>query len=144
MSEAAASLIVDASVVVKWYVPEHGSNAALAILASAAVLLAPDLLVAELGNVLWKKVGRGELSGAEAQRIAQGFFDTAPVTLWPSSGLLDAALEVALTRGCTVYDALYLALALAHRGQLVTADQRLVRSLRGTDVEPSLRSLEAE
>ena len=47
-------LVVDASIAVKWYVPEANSTQAAAILESGAELLAPDLLVAEVGKVLWK------------------------------------------------------------------------------------------
>ncbi|MBI4506647.1 MAG: type II toxin-antitoxin system VapC family toxin [Chloroflexi bacterium] len=142
MSEATASLVVDASVVAKWYVPESGSAAALALLEADLTLLAPDLLLAEVGNILWKKARQGELTDAHATWIARAFRTEAPVVLWPSSALIETALAVALAFDRPVYDGLYLALALTVGSQLVTADRRLVRALQGTRLEPSLRLLD--
>ncbi|MBI2863205.1 MAG: hypothetical protein HYX94_01405 [Chloroflexi bacterium] len=44
--KAAPKAVVDASLAVKWYVPEPGSKAASAILDSGASLLAPDIIIA--------------------------------------------------------------------------------------------------
>ncbi|MBI4504117.1 MAG: type II toxin-antitoxin system VapC family toxin, partial [Chloroflexi bacterium] len=137
MSEATAALVVDASVVAKWYVPESGSDAALALLEADLTLLAPDLLLAEVGNILWRKARQGELTDAHATRIARAFRAEAPVVLWPSSALIETALAVALAFDRSVYEGLYLALALTVGSQLVTADRRLVRALQGTRLEPS-------
>lgn len=142
MSETGPALVVDTSVVIKWYTPEEGSSAATAILAQPFTLLAPDILVAELGNALWKKTRRGQLADAEARHIAQTFLRTGPVALWPSDALLSTALDVALAQGCTVYDALYLTLALIHACPFVTADAHLVQTLRGTALERTVRLLD--
>lgn len=128
-------LVVDANVVAKWYVPEAGSPQAAAILEGGRELLAPDLLVAEVGNVLRKKVGRGELTVAEAEARAIAFVSTSPVTLYPSAPLLGTALHLALRFQRTAYDSLYLALAVAEDVQLVTADARLAHALHGSELE---------
>jgi predicted nucleic acid-binding protein len=47
-------LVIDASVAVKWVVEEEGTAEALALL-RASKLVAPELLVAECANILWKK-----------------------------------------------------------------------------------------
>lgn len=132
---APAILVVDASVAVKWYVPEEGSGAAANLLDSSHLLVAPDLLAAELGNVLWKKVRRGELTSDEAAEIAAAFVAHNPVLLRPSVPLLGAALDVAMRYDRTVYDALYLALAVAENGRLATVDERLRNALQGTPLE---------
>jgi predicted nucleic acid-binding protein len=54
-----------------------------------------------------------------------------PLTVFPSRVLLEAALEVALRTGRTVYDSLYLALAVALECRLVTADERLANAMAG-------------
>ena len=131
-----SQLVVDSSVVVKWYVPEVHSAAAVALLASGRRLLAPDLLVPELGNVLWKKVRRGELTAAEAEAIANTFTIHPPLILRPSALLLPSALDIANQYDRTVYDALYVALAVAERARLVTADDRLCQALAGTPLAP--------
>lgn len=133
--------VVDASVVAKWYVPEPGSAQAATILESGSKLLAPDLLVAELGNIMWKKVRRGELSPTEAQEILDAFVTFCPVTLYAGSLLLQSALDIAVRFERTVYDALYLAVAVAEDCCLVTADARLIHALKGTALAPVVRGL---
>jgi predicted nucleic acid-binding protein len=55
-------IVVDASVAIKWYVPEIHADAAVRILEGDFVLCAPDLIGAELANAIWKKVRRAEIS----------------------------------------------------------------------------------
>jgi len=125
--------IVDASVVVKWYVPENLSDAAARLLAQACSgnlrLFAPDLLFAEVGNVLWKKLRRGELQPAEAARIIRAVTRTFPGRVAQCRPLMPTALRIASACGRSVYDSLYIALAQALGGQLVTADERLANAL---------------
>jgi predicted nucleic acid-binding protein len=59
-------LVVDASVAVKWVLKEPDSDAARRI-AEQAELLAPDLLWAELGSLLWRRQRQGELSASDAR-----------------------------------------------------------------------------
>ena len=67
-----ASLVVDASVVIKWHVTEVLSDAALRLLLDdAPALHVPDLVFPEVGNILWKKVRRGDLTEEEARRIGR-------------------------------------------------------------------------
>ena len=54
-------LVVDASVALKWVIPEYGSILALALRREHR-FTAPDLLIADCANVLWKQVRRGFLS----------------------------------------------------------------------------------
>ena len=64
------TLVIDASIAVKWVVEEHGTPEALA-LRQKAKLIAPELLVAECANILWKKVQRDELFEEEALLAAR-------------------------------------------------------------------------
>ena len=54
--------VVDASVAIKWFVPEALSNEAQRLLDGGAALFAPDFLLIEFGNIIWKKVRLGELA----------------------------------------------------------------------------------
>jgi predicted nucleic acid-binding protein len=124
-------LVVDASVAAKWLVREPLSDPAVAILDSPDELLAPDLLLPEVGNVLWKKVRSGELTDAMAlERFAA--LMSMGVKVVTALSLSARALHLALQTGRTVYDSMYLALAEAHECRLVTADERLVSALRPT------------
>lgn len=134
-------LVVDVSVVVKWYAREPDSPRAVSLLAAPIDLLAPDLLVAELGNVLWKKVRSGATTLLHARAAASRFVSEHPVTLHDSVPLLGSALSIATQHDRTVYDALYLALATAEGCQVVTADQRLVNALHGTPMAGWIRLL---
>ena len=120
--------MVDSSVAVKWFVPENGSDRAAALLDSSLRLAAPDLLYPEAGNVVWKKVERGELSTREARDVLTGL-RRVPIAITESSQLLEAALEIAIGSHRTVYDSLYVALAVARDCDFVTADERLANAL---------------
>ncbi|UCC83119.1 MAG: type II toxin-antitoxin system VapC family toxin [Gemmatimonadota bacterium] len=121
--------VVDSSVAVKWYVPEAHSDSAASLLDESNELVAPDLLAAEFGNALWKKCRRGELSDSEVRSIVEAF-QAVPLQIYSSLTLLEAAVEIALRTARTVYDCLYVALALAFNSTLVTADSRLLEGLR--------------
>jgi len=100
--------------------PEPLSERAERLLDGDQDLLAPDLIFPELGNVLWKKVARRELSPAEGREVLSAL-DRVPLVVAPSRPLAAAALEIALAHGRTVYDAIYVALAVASDCALVTA-----------------------
>lgn len=133
-------VVVDSSVAVKWFVPETLSEAASRLLDGSFELWAPDLLVAEVGNTLWKKVARAELAVEEARAVLAAFAQV-PLTLVSSKGLIEAALEIAAAYRRTVYDSLYLALAVACDCVLVTADDRLVNALAAGPLADRARPL---
>ena len=119
--------VVDASVALKWVLPEEGSEAAANLRDTA--LHAPQLLLVECGNALWARVRRDLISADEA-RACFDLLSTAPVTLAPDGRLMPLALELALEIDQTVYDCLYLALAVERDAALVTADRRFCDAVR--------------
>ena len=120
--------VVDASVVLKWFVPESHSDAARRLLDADHQYLAPDLLFPEAGNAVWKKVRRGELTAEEGQRLVVDLSRVAVDTI-ATRGLVADAYALASATGQTVYDATYLALAVRLETQLITADTRLAKAL---------------
>jgi len=121
-------LVVDASIAIKWVIGEEGSDDALKLLKSAT-LAAPDLLVAECANVLWKKVQRAELTASEATLCAR-LLQRADIEIHPTRHLLDAATQMAIELSHPAYDCIYLGLATANGWRFVTADDRLLRKIR--------------
>jgi predicted nucleic acid-binding protein len=121
------ALVIDASIAVKWVVEETGTADALSLRRQAR-LIAPDLLLAECANILWKKVRRDELSKDEAllaARLLQG----ADIELLPTRSLLEAATSIAIGLDHPAYDCVYVALAAANNCRFVTADQRFLRKV---------------
>jgi predicted nucleic acid-binding protein len=128
-------LVLDASVAAKWFLPRAGeplAEEALALLRRYAdgeiELIVPDLFWAEFGNILWKAVRAGRIPEKAA---TDALSDMLHYRLPTVSGreLAEDALGIALSTGRTVYDAMYLALAIRQGSILVTADERLVNAL---------------
>lgn len=113
-------MLVDASVAAKLFIPEPDSALAMATIAGAR-LLAPDLVFAELANILWKCHRRGLIDAFDpaGYDFVALFDQVVPCAmLWQPA----AALAVALDH--PVYDCFYLALAIAQNDTLITADRR--------------------
>jgi predicted nucleic acid-binding protein len=91
-------------------------------------LLAPAFMEAEIGNVLWKAVGRKRITPREAERSLHSFTALA-IQMVPISDLLAPALQLAVAYDRSFYDSLHVALALATKTELVTADERMVNAL---------------
>ncbi|MBI1785945.1 MAG: type II toxin-antitoxin system VapC family toxin [Acidobacteria bacterium] len=127
-------LVLDASVAAKWFLPagETLGEEALHLLrrysSGQLRFLVPDLFWAELGNILWKAARQGRLSPAAAKTALTRMREPNLPTV-SSAELLPAALAIATTFDRTVYDSLYVALAVASKAQFVTADVRLASAL---------------
>ena len=123
-------VVVDASVVVKWFVPEIYSTEALRLLDAGFRRHIPVLLHTEVGQTIWKKVyRRKEIVPADGRSILRGLMVT-PFEVHAVTPLLEPAFDIALNTGRTVYDSVYLALAVALGCKFVTADQKLYNALR--------------
>jgi predicted nucleic acid-binding protein len=134
------SYVLDASVAAKWFLPaaeEPFSAEALQLLrlySKAQIgLLVPDLFFPEFTNIFWKAERFGRCSAAAADaaihEILRGGFPT-----FPTSPLIQPAMQIARTFGRTVYDCIYVALAVETKANLVTADEKLANSLSGMPV----------
>ena len=121
--------VVDASVAVKWLFTEDGTVEARQLLAHRIALHAPDFILTEAANVIWKKARRREITDA------QPYFEELArlgdlVALSPSADLLAHAAAIAIEIDHPVYDCLYLACAEVEEAPLVTADRRLCDAAR--------------
>jgi predicted nucleic acid-binding protein len=126
--------VVDASVVAAAFFQEEHAEAARALLVSGRELQAPDLLPTEVANAIWKRHGRKEIDEIEARQLLTDCLRL-PLKLAPSGDLVEPALQLALRAKRTVYDCLYLALAMRTSSVLVTGDLRLVHALAGGPLE---------
>jgi predicted nucleic acid-binding protein len=121
--------VVDASVLVKWFVPEIHSAEARRLLEMPHEYLAPDLLFAEATNTIWKKIRRQELTLEDGQQLVTDMTRSAVTTI-PCRSLAEDAHTVANATGRTVYDSMYVALAIRLNTRAITADERLVAGLK--------------
>lgn len=124
-------LALDASVAIKWVVQEVYTEAAVRLAESGYSWVIPDLFHAEIGNVLWKKVRRDEITERDALK-ALDLLLSLEMTVRETRALLPYALRIALQFHCTVYDAVYLSVAVGENCPLVTADQRLYHTFSQT------------
>jgi predicted nucleic acid-binding protein len=118
------SLIVDASVAVRWYLPEKGAAEAAAVLARDDDLIAPDLVLIEIGNAVWKRVRRAEVAVKDAVEIV-GRASVDFTVLVPAVDLVVAAMELSARLDHPIYDCMYLSLAQRDGAPLITADRQL-------------------
>ena len=121
-----SDLIIDASIAIKWVSVEEGTPEAVKLRRHAVA--APELLLAECANILWKKIRRSELTAEEAGFAARLLAD-ADIELMPMRRHFERAIEIATEIDHPAYDCLYLALAEAEGLPFVTADDRLMRKL---------------
>jgi predicted nucleic acid-binding protein len=124
------TVVVDASVAFKWFVKEAGRAQAIRLL-DAPGRHAPELIIAEVGNVAWKKAIRGEMTDEQARFICASVTRYFTV-LHRSETLIDRAIDIALRLRHPIYDCLYLACADRAGTRLVTADKKLLAALDGT------------
>ena len=128
--------VVDASVVTKWFVEEDYSQNARDLLKSfgrgSVDLYAPSLLLHEVGNALWRIVNRLKLLKATYVIDAYSNFLKVPIhyadlTKQDASDSLKLSLEL----GLTFYDVVYLNLSKKLAKMLVTADDEILRKIKG-------------
>lgn len=121
-----AEFVLDASVAVKCFITEPGSDLARRLAESGAGLVAPDLIFVELASVAAKRVARGDIPSDLGARLVERAPDLLD-QVFPIRPLARQAFDLAQAAGVSAYDGLYLALAQVRGVRLVTADAKLVR-----------------
>ncbi|MDD2836794.1 MAG: type II toxin-antitoxin system VapC family toxin, partial [Methanothrix sp.] len=107
---------------------EDNANDALELLSKNYELHAPDLLFLEVDSVLCKLIRRGILSEDEGFDIHDKIL-LFPIRSYPSLNYREEAFHLAIETKRSIYDCLYLALAEALDGRMVTADGKFFQAL---------------
>jgi predicted nucleic acid-binding protein len=136
------TVVVDASVALKWFVKEENTTVAVALLTAGERAIAPTLIVAELCNAAWRLWRRGEMAQAQVSVVA-GRAPSLFTALVSEIELAKRASEISLNLEHPAYDCFYLALAEKEAAALVTADRRLVERVRATPWEGRVVALDA-
>jgi len=137
------TLVIDASVAVKFVTLELGSQRAKRYLESEDELIAPDLVHVETANALWKKVRDDGLLEVHAERALADlpeFF----TRIEPATDYLTEAFSLSFRLRHAVYDCIYLALAMKEGVTLITADKKFWQSTKVGGLEEHVEFLVAD
>jgi predicted nucleic acid-binding protein len=133
-------IVVDASVAVKWFVPETGHEAALAVLGSGETLIAPNLIIAETMHALRKKLRAGEVTEEQFVRTGSDlplYFDE----IVPSTSVAEEATRLSIRLDHGFYDCVYLAVSLTSSAALVTGDETFRAKVISAGLATAVRGL---
>lgn len=121
--------VVDASVAAKWFTEEGYAEESRSLLDEGNFLHAPDHFFLEMDSILCKWIRR-EIISADEAGIVRNALRRIPVRKHPFAPLQEPAYMIAVQTGQSIYDCLYIALAVFLKGRMVTADQRLYEVIR--------------
>lgn len=127
--------VVDTSAFLRLFIPDgdipHGLEAFFrGVERGDNMAIAPELMLAEAGNVVNKKRCRGLLTSQESGGLVR-LMRSMPVRYISHGDLIMPAIELAESHTLTVYDALFLALAQKQNVRMFTADEHLARTAAG-------------
>jgi len=127
------NLVVDSGISLKWFIQEDDSDIAQLILDEYKndniVLLAPNLIYAEFGNIIWKKQIFQNLDPLDTETAIQRF-KAVDFILTSNTILFDDAYRIAVKYKRTFYDSLYLALSIREKCEFVTADEKFYNAVK--------------
>jgi predicted nucleic acid-binding protein len=127
--------VLDSNVALKWVLRESDSDKARQIRVDYQQqiheLLAPDVFPIEVAHALARSERRGIITPTQGPMFLAGILASQP-QLHPYVPLLWRAYAISSQARIGVYDCLYVALAKREGCELVTADDRLVRTLQPT------------
>jgi predicted nucleic acid-binding protein len=125
--------VLDSSVAFKWVVAEDLTDKAQQprddFENATHELIAPDIFEVEIAHALTRAERQGRITVPQAGLLWADVMSTPP-QLKPFGTLLPRAIDISSAMRIGVYDCLYVALAERDGCQVVTADEKLVKSLQ--------------
>lgn len=129
-------VVVDPSVALKWFVEEPLRAQARILLADKHELIAPDILIAGVAELAWRKVTRGEISAEQAEPIVRNIALPAFISAFVDSARLRSrAFAIALQCGRPVHECFYAACAEAAAAPLVSTDETFLQALKAAAID---------
>jgi len=132
--------VLDASVVVKWFLPEIHQVESFDLLKSNPVLIAPEFLKVEFDSILSKWCRSGRLNYERAEEV-RSVFKKIKIYFIGLDDIADISFEVSAKLPVTYYDALYLCTAKFYECKMVTFDRKLLKSVEGSEFDTYLEKL---
>jgi predicted nucleic acid-binding protein len=122
-------LVIEASVAVQWYVEEEYSDIAIRISHDASEMHVPNFFYQEVTNAFWRRARSGDIDAAIVPLWLDSLTDATTI-VHDSRSLVHSAWQIASGTAMPIYDAGYLAVALAQKCPVVTADRAFFRQAR--------------
>ncbi len=119
--------VLDASAAVRLILGDPAAAGLAQQIGEAALVLAPELMLTEVANTLWKLRRADQLNNLDPQQLLADARDLVDLVdrVEPDRHLQAEALALACHLNHPVYDCLYLALARREAATLISADRRL-------------------
>lgn len=130
--------VLDASVLIKWYVPEIYTSEAIKLIGKNHTFHIPELILTETAGIVWKMVRRGDLSSTEGNNIVNALLKI-DWNVYSHQPTLISAYAGAQRTDQTVYDFTYMSLAISIDCEFVTADEKFYRALEKTPFRSNLK-----
>ncbi len=128
-------VVVDPGVAIKWFVEEPLRPQARSLLANRHEVIAPDILIAGVAELAWRKTTRGEITAEQAEPIVRNIALPSFISAFVESPQLrNRALAIALQCGRPVHECFYASCAEAAQAPLVSADEEFLQALKSEGI----------
>jgi predicted nucleic acid-binding protein len=124
-------VVVDPGVALKWFIEEPLRPQARSLLVNRHEVIAPDILIAGVADLAWKKAASGEITADQATSIVRNIALPSFISAFVESPRLrNRAFALALQCGWPVHDCFYAACAEAASTALVSVDEAFLQALQ--------------
>ena len=137
-----SDIVIDANVAAALLIDLAYSTPARQAVAGTERIFAPDIVVHEFANALWKLVTSGKMTESFAHQALTGL-DVLVSNIVAGRTIVHEALRIAVELRHPVYDCFYLALAADRDATLLTADRRLAARVEHTEFADRLQLISA-
>ncbi|MDP1752962.1 MAG: type II toxin-antitoxin system VapC family toxin [Reyranella sp.] len=128
-------VVVDPGVAIKWFVEEPLRPQARSLLVNRHELIAPDILIAGVADLAWKKAASGEIAAEQAAPIVRNIALPSFISAFVESPRLrNRAFALAMQCDWPVHDCFYAACAEAASAPLVSTDEAFLQALRAEGI----------
>lgn len=128
-------VVVDPGVAIKWFVEEPLRPQARSLLVNRRELIAPDILIAGVADLAWKKAASGEIATEQATSIVRNIALPAFISAFVESPRLrNRAFALALQCSWPVHDCFYAACAEAASAPLISTDEAFLQAMQAEGV----------
>jgi predicted nucleic acid-binding protein len=134
------NLVIDASVAIKWFIWEEGTEEAQQLLGKLTSFYVPDIFLLEIDAILTRKVRKRKLETPDAFQKRK-VFRQMPYKLIAYNQVAEFAFHLATEFPVTLYDATYLATAMDYEAIFYTADKRLANGMSDTPFSEYIEQL---